>query len=136
AALMQNADGSVGKDSDKTKATALFVLGLLQSGNAMKKYRIAIQKALKWLAKNAQSHYLLVSCALHEGSVRKLLSSYEVTEEWLKNLTSDEKELFEQYSKGSTASLWKFLYPSIEIHEDDTDDLAIKVLEEIETCSP
>ena len=136
AALMQNADGSVGKDTDATKATALFILGLIHSSSAMKKYRIALQKALKWLAKNAQSHYLLVLCALHEGSVRKLSSSYEVTEEWLKHLTSDEKELFEQYSKGSTTSLWKFLYPSIEIHEDDTDDLAIKVLEEIEACSP
>jgi Ca-activated chloride channel family protein len=137
-ALMQNADGSVGKNPDKTKATALFVLGFLQSGNAVKKYRIAIQKALKWLVENAQSHYLLVSCALHEGRVRKLLHSKDTvkTGEYTKNLTIEEQELYEQVSTGTTMSLWKFLYPSIEIDENNTADLVARVLKEIETCSP
>jgi len=134
AALLQNANGSVGQEIDRTRATALFVLGMVESGKAMKKYRRALQKAMQWILDHAQSHYLLVACVLHLGTTRLALSSDDVANTLQKcqqHMTEEEESVYEQCLKGTFDSLWKLLIPSDDWDKNNPDEIALHLLKEV-----
>lgn len=141
AALLQNANGSVGKNSDRTNSTALFVMGMIISGRAIKKYRIALQKALKWLSdhdnsqQNTQegSQQLLVACALQMG-IETLKASNLITEEkiqeCLQKMSQSEKIIYSECVAGLFTPLWHKLFSNIK-DENNTEEVSSLLLEDI-----
>jgi Ca-activated chloride channel family protein len=137
AVLLQNANGSVGPGSDRTRATAMFVLGMVESGRAIKKYRMSLQKALQWLLDNAKSNGLIVSCALYLGTTRLTFSSDDIADtlkECQSQMSEAEKTVYKEFITGTFVSLWHTLFPSHDWDENNPDEIALRLLEEVDRC--
>ena len=132
-ALMQNADGSVGQDSDCSATTALFILGMAVSERSLRKYRKALQKAIQWLVEHGSSHPLLVACSLFLAQSRlNIVSQPESTriEECLSLMNEKEKTIYEDFIAGKAQRLWQSLFPEISTKLSNAD-LAKRMLEEL-----